>query len=59
MTTAAYPPGGTFFDIIKKSFEDVPIDASEDSAISTTEFLEAAESLTTLFGVSYWLWVWL
>jgi len=51
MTTAAYPPGGTFFDIIKKSFEDVPIDASEDSAISTTEFLEAAESLTTLFDV--------
>jgi len=51
MTTAAYPPGGTFFDIIKKSFEDVPIDASKDSAISTTEFLEAAESLTTLFDV--------
>ncbi|KAI8941557.1 hypothetical protein NX059_002772 [Plenodomus lindquistii] len=51
MATAAYPPGGTFFDTLKKSFEDVPIDAEKDSAISTTEFLEAAESLTTLFDV--------
>jgi hypothetical protein len=40
----------TFFDTVKKSWEDVPVDASKDSAISTTEFLEAAESLTTLFG---------
>jgi hypothetical protein len=47
---AAYPPGGTFFDTVKKSFVDVPVDASKDNAISTTEFLEAAESLTTLFG---------
>ncbi|KAJ4364453.1 hypothetical protein N0V83_009047 [Neocucurbitaria cava] len=46
-----YPPGGTFFDTVKKSFVDVPVDASKDSAISTTEFLEAAESLTTLFDV--------
>lgn len=48
---AAYPPGGTFFDTIKKSFVDVPIDASKDNAIPTNEFLEAAESLTTLFGM--------
>ncbi|KAJ4363839.1 hypothetical protein N0V95_000908 [Ascochyta clinopodiicola] len=41
----------TFFDTVKKSWEDVPVDASKDSAISTTEFLEAAESLTTLFDV--------
>jgi hypothetical protein len=47
---AAYPPGGTFFDTLKKSFVDVPVDASKDNAVSTTEFLEAAESLTTLFG---------
>lgn len=47
---AAYPPGGTFFDTVKKSFVDVPVDSSKDNAISTTEFLEAAESLTTLFG---------
>ncbi|GAB7354680.1 hypothetical protein MBLNU459_g5103t2 [Dothideomycetes sp. NU459] len=46
---AAYPPGGTFFDG-KKSFTDVPVDAAKDNAISTTPFLEAAESLTTLFG---------
>ncbi|KAF2023152.1 glycolipid transfer protein [Setomelanomma holmii] len=48
---AAYPPGGTFFQTLKKSFVDVPVDASKDNAISTTEFLEAAESLTTLFDV--------
>lgn len=42
-----YPPGGTYFDRVK-SFADVPV---TDSGIATTEFLEAAESLTTLFGV--------
>ncbi|KAF9693257.1 hypothetical protein EKO04_008754 [Ascochyta lentis] len=41
----------TFFDTVKKSWEDVPVDASKDDAISTNEFLEAAESLTTLFDV--------
>jgi hypothetical protein len=40
----------TFFDTVKKSWQDVPVDASKDNAISTTEFLEAAEGLTTLFG---------
>ena len=40
----------TFFDTINKSFIDVPVDAAKDNAVSTTEFLEAAESLTTLFG---------
>lgn len=49
---AAYPPGQTFFDSLKKSFVDVPVDASKDNAISTSDFLEAAESLTTLFGMS-------
>ena len=43
----AFPPGGTFFDTLKRSFTDVPV----DSGIATTQFLEAAESLTTLFGV--------
>lgn len=28
----------------------MPIDPDKDNAISTTEFLEAAESLTGLFG---------
>jgi len=50
-TTNAYPPGGTFLDTLKKSFTDVPVDKEKDNAISTTEFLEAAESLTTLFDV--------
>lgn len=47
-----YPAGGTWFDTLKRSFVDVPIDSSKDNAVSTTEFLEAAESLTTLFGTS-------
>jgi hypothetical protein len=37
----------TFFDKIRKDFKDVPI---TDDKISTTEFLEAAESLVSLFG---------
>ncbi|EYE91581.1 GLTP domain-containing protein [Aspergillus ruber CBS 135680] len=41
----------TWFDTIQKSFADVPVDAANDNGISTTEFLEAAESLTTLFDV--------
>lgn len=40
----------TWFDEQKRSFADVKIDAN-DNGISTTEFLEAAESLTTLFGM--------
>jgi len=48
--TLTYPPGGTFFDTIKLSFSDVPL--KDGDAIPTTEFLEAAESLTALFGTS-------
>jgi hypothetical protein len=44
---AAVPPGGTFFDTLKRSFSDVPV---ESGKIATTEFLEACEGLTTLFG---------
>ncbi|KAI1799685.1 het-c [Daldinia bambusicola] len=51
MATPAFPPGGTLLETFKKSFVDVPIDANNDNAISTTEFLEAAESLTTMFDV--------
>lgn len=39
----------TFFDTLKKSFVDVPI--KDGDKISTTEFLEAAEGLLTLFDV--------
>ncbi|KAH0343893.1 putative glycolipid transfer protein HET-C2, partial [Aureobasidium melanogenum] len=45
---AAFPPGGTFFDTLKRSFTDVPV---ENGKIATTQFLEACESLTTLFDV--------
>ena len=51
MTTNAYPPGGTYFDSAKRNFTSVPINKSKDNAISTTEFLEASESLTGLFDV--------
>ncbi|KAE8380960.1 glycolipid transfer protein domain-containing protein [Aspergillus bertholletiae] len=39
----------TWFDGLKRSFADVPVGA--DNSISTTEFLEASESLATLFDV--------
>ncbi|KAF2402099.1 glycolipid transfer protein [Trichodelitschia bisporula] len=42
---------GSFFETLKRSFVDVPLDAASDNAISTTEFLEASESLTGLFDV--------
>ncbi|KAI9860096.1 MAG: hypothetical protein M1824_003334 [Vezdaea acicularis] len=50
-STTPYPKGGTFFDTLKRSFWAVPVDASNGNAIATSEFLEAAESLTTLFDV--------
>ncbi|KAK1984733.1 glycolipid transfer protein [Colletotrichum cereale] len=46
---AQIPPGGTYLDTFKKSFVDVPVDAEKENAISTTDFLDAAESLTTIF----------
>lgn len=51
MSTAAYPPGGTYFDNGKRTFASVPINTSKDNAISTTEFLEASEAVTGLFDV--------
>jgi hypothetical protein len=44
------PEGKTFFEVMKRSFVDVPIDESKENAIATTEFLEAAESFKALFG---------
>ncbi|KAF9881515.1 glycolipid transfer protein [Colletotrichum karsti] len=49
MATAVIPPGGTYLDTFKKSFVDVPVDAEKENAIGTSEFLDAAESLTTIF----------
>lgn len=37
-----------FFDTAKRSFKDVPV---TDGKISTTEFLEAAETVVQLFDV--------
>lgn len=51
MSAPTFPPGGTLIETFKKSFVDVPIDADNDNAISTSEFLDAAESLTTMFGM--------
>jgi hypothetical protein len=46
---AAIPPGGTFFDTLKRSFVDVPV--AGDDKISTSEFLEAVEGVMGLFGM--------
>lgn len=51
MATATIPAGGTLLDTFQKSFVDVPVDAAKNNAISTTEFLEAAESMTAMFDV--------
>jgi hypothetical protein len=50
MAVNPYGEGKTFLDTLKRSFTDVPVNKEKDNAIATTEFLEAAESLTTLFG---------
>lgn len=39
----------TFFDTCKRNFKDVPV---VDDKVSTTEFLEASESVVQLFGPS-------
>jgi hypothetical protein len=52
MSAPVIPAGGTIVDTFKQSFVDVPIDAENGNAIATTPFLDAAESLTTMFGKS-------
>ncbi|KAK8119816.1 Pleckstrin-like proteiny domain-containing family A member 8 [Apiospora kogelbergensis] len=49
MSVPTFPAGGTLLDTFKKSFVDVPVDAEKDNAIATTDFLDAAESLCTIF----------
>ncbi|GAO15754.1 uncharacterized protein UV8b_00926 [Ustilaginoidea virens] len=51
MSAPVIPPGGTIVQTFRRSFADVPVDAEKDNAIATTEFLDAAESLTTMFDV--------
>lgn len=48
---APIPAGGTIVDTFKRSFTDVPVDAANGNAVSTLEFLDASESLTTMFDV--------
>lgn len=48
--SAVYPPGGTIVQSLKRTFADVPVDEANGNAVSTVEFLEASESLTTIFG---------
>ena len=58
---ASFPAGGTWFDTLHKSFVNVPVETNKDNAIPTSDFLEAAESLTTLFGIStqvFWKCIW-
>jgi hypothetical protein len=50
MAAPQIPEGKTFLDTLKLSFVDVKIETDKDNAIRTTDFLEAAEALTTLFG---------
>lgn len=50
MAAVQIAPGGTFLDNMKKTFPQVPVDAANGNAISTEEFLDAAEALTTMFG---------
>lgn len=47
---SALAAGQTWVSTMKTSFTDVPIDAERANAIATTQFLDAAESLTTIFG---------
>ncbi|KAG5984320.1 hypothetical protein E4U55_005291 [Claviceps digitariae] len=51
MSASVIPPGGTIVQTFKQSFTNVPIDADKGNAVATTEFLDAAESLTTMFDV--------
>jgi len=39
----------SFFNTMKRSFADVPIDNQNDNAINTVDFLDASESLASLF----------
>ncbi|EHK20330.1 uncharacterized protein TRIVIDRAFT_77427 [Trichoderma virens Gv29-8] len=51
MSALSIPEGATIVHTFKQSFVDVPIDAENGNAVATTQFLDAAESLTTMFDV--------
>jgi hypothetical protein len=41
----------TWISTVKTSFTDVPVDEANGNAVATTQFLDAAENLTTLFDL--------
>ncbi|KAM0438824.1 hypothetical protein ACHAPT_001585 [Fusarium lateritium] len=49
MSAPAFPPGGTIVSTLKRTFDQVPVDEANGNAVSTTEFLEASEAMTTIF----------
>ncbi|KAI9167215.1 HET-C2-like protein [Paramyrothecium foliicola] len=49
MSAPTLAPGQTWVSTMKTSFTDVPVDAANGNAVATTQFLDAAESLTTMF----------
>ncbi|CCE31470.1 probable het-c2 protein [Claviceps purpurea 20.1] len=51
MSAPVIPPGGTIVQTFKQSFVDVPLDADKGNAVATTQFLDAVESLATIFDV--------
>lgn len=53
MSAPVIPPGKTWLDTLQKSFVDVPVDAANDDAVATKDFLDAAESFTTLLVGAY------
>ncbi|KAK5658339.1 hypothetical protein OQA88_2315 [Cercophora sp. LCS_1] len=50
MAAIAIPEGTTYIDTMKVTFNKVPVNPTT-KAIQTAEFLEAAESLTTMFDL--------
>ncbi|KAK4454235.1 Pleckstrin y domain-containing family A member 8 [Podospora aff. communis PSN243] len=51
MAAVQIPAGGTYLETMKRDFTKVPVDPAKGNAVSTAEFLEAAESLTTMFDL--------
>lgn len=51
MANVVIPEGATYIDTMKVTFNKVPVNPAT-KAVQTAEFLEAAESLTTMFGSS-------
>jgi len=53
MAAVQIPENSTYIDTMKRNFTSVTVDGSNGNAINTEEFLDAAESLTSMFGKRY------